>query len=104
MKVILRALCVLYCSMSFCFAGSMEEFKEDFETSVTKLSALKDKINSLSESDWQEYLEETYLRFDIGILQKTIRELFNKCYNITEVHHDFSKTKKLFEEDNPKLR
>lgn len=105
MKAISYILFFLYCSVSFCFAGSMEEFKEDFESSVTKLSALKDKINSLSESDLQEYLEETYSSFDANILQETIRELFNKCYSLTKEHHTFSIESNLFDsllKDNPK--
>ena len=72
---------VLCCSLSFCFAGTGEEFKQDWTSSITILKNLKHKMDALQESDHGQY----FAKEDVSERQlDRAKTLFRHSLNSTE--------------------
>ena len=62
MKYIFKSFLFLCCSLSFCFAGVKETFRQEFEANVIKLKSLHEQISHLKEADYETYFGRSVKR------------------------------------------
>lgn len=64
MQYILKSFFFLCCSLSFCFAGVKEDFRQELEGSVAILKSLDEKISHLEEANYKTYFGQAVKRPD----------------------------------------
>jgi chemotaxis methyl-accepting protein methylase len=75
-KYILKSFFFLCCSLSFCFAGVKEDFRQELEGSVAILKSLDERISHLEEANYETYFGQAVKR--LGQVEKA-KELFS-CF------------------------